>query len=274
MQRPTDILSLDALVLAEIESLGQGQPSRAADPWSGATRDPMHNPTGDRPRGRPRPPPERTRAAPPAARLHPGPDRDPRRTPRARSGEEAEGLFDEPFDPADPGAGRYDDPAADGPTAADLLTPEEQAFIARAAGFLSGRPNADLILDRIWSQAIESRADGLYDPESADALPELKPEPEPEPSAEASGPAPRAGGWPEPSGVDRPAQRPPTVRTGGLGVEEPALSGLAAARPDGRQRGRRGPVGVSSKPQAAETCSDPSPTPISTPTSTPETPTN
>jgi hypothetical protein len=82
-------------------------------------------------------------------------------------------LFDGLLDPGDP----HDDLTADGPTAADLLTPEEQAFVARAAGFLSGRANADLILDRIWSVVTASRPDGFYDPEAQDALAEIRPDP-------------------------------------------------------------------------------------------------
>ena len=95
-------------------------------------------------------------------------------TPRPiTTGEEAEGLFDQPLDFSEP------DPDADGPTAADLLTQEENAFLSRAIGFLSGRPSANLILDQIWSQVVAAASDGCYDPEEADGLGEATPGPSP-----------------------------------------------------------------------------------------------
>ena len=191
MRRPhdlsPDLSDLNALVLAEIASLG-----RTARPVE-ARSDPL--------RDRPGPGPVASRSPQPGLAA---------RSPSHRrgvepSGEEAEGLFDEPCDRPDPD----EDAAADGPTAADLLTPEEQAFIARAVGFLSGRPSVDLILDRIWSQVTDAKPDRFYDPEEPDALAEPAPQPEP------------AGDWPE--------ARPELCVAAG---EIPAGESAAAAAPD------------------------------------------
>ena len=136
-ERSPEISDLDALVLAEIASLGQGRLADSAETGTNTSRN--QRDTGIR----------RSSATPrPPSGIRD--DRDPRRPTGHPSGEEAEGLFDGFFDPGDP----HDDLTADGPTAADLLSPEEQAFVARAVGFLSERANADLILDRIWSQAL------------------------------------------------------------------------------------------------------------------------
>lgn len=45
---------------------------------------------------------------------------------------------------------------------AGLLSPEEEAFITRAVGFLSQRPEADIILNRIWEQLTELDPEGYY----------------------------------------------------------------------------------------------------------------
>ena len=262
MRCPIDLSDLDALVLAEVESLSLPRAARASEARSECN--PERAPECQRaPTAR-----DRRRTASAALLMRQQHGRDPQRAGRARSGEEAEGLFDEPLELSDPGGDRYDDPASDGPTAADLLSPEEQAFIARAAGFLSGRPNADLILDRIWSQAIESNPNGLYDPESADALSDA----DSEPSADASGAAPRTDGWPEAASANLPAQPRSAIGTGDIGPDGPPLLGLAADRSDGRARGRPGPVGVSGKPRAAKTRSEPPLAPIPDPARAAEAP--
>lgn len=46
---------------------------------------------------------------------------------------------------------------------AKLFTPEEEAFMHRAIGFLSGRDNGDVILGRIWEQLTESHPERYYE---------------------------------------------------------------------------------------------------------------
>lgn len=232
--RRADLSTLDALVLAEIESLGHGRQARAV--------------TG-------RPAPESA-----SARKRPGGASDQMRTfakwpgqaargPCAeatapnRSGEEAEGLFDEPFELADPG----DDPSRDGPTAADLLSPEELAFVARAAGFLSGRPNADLILDRIWSQALGSQPDGFYDPDCSEVWPHANPEPRA--AADGSDKGPEAPGATDAD--DRPRSR--------------AASESAAAPSDIRPRPVAAATAIASPGARGQSGRHPSPSPAPSP---------
>jgi hypothetical protein len=93
--------------------------------------------------------------------------RDRRPQPRT-TGEEAEGLFDEPLDFAGLGEGSAGQDPGDGPNDSELLCPEERAFVERAVGFLAARPTADLILDRIWSALTDARPDGFYDPDDLD----------------------------------------------------------------------------------------------------------
>jgi len=83
------------------------------------------------------------------------------------SGEEAEGLFDEPLAETDGLAAEESDAAA----AASLLTPEEEAFITRAVGFLRQREHADMILGRVWEQLTGDDPSAFFEP-PADALPE------------------------------------------------------------------------------------------------------
>jgi hypothetical protein len=209
--RRADLSPLDALVLAEIESLGQGHRARATATRTVSTRGPARN----RPGGASGQAQARAARPGPAARGQGADD-----APRGLSGEEAEGLFDEPFEISEPG----DDPGQDGPTAADLLSPEEQAFVARAAGFLYGRPNADLILDRVWSQALESRPDGAYDPDAAD--------PWTQPSPDA---------WTQGDGSDR-GPGPPGVYSGAG----------ASALPDADLRGPNGAPAAGPAPVPSE----------------------
>jgi hypothetical protein len=140
-----DLLELDRLVLAEIESLTSGQRGvPAPDSSADALRD------------------EECRAKPARQKgLRRAGVVDMRETPessRALSGEEAEGLFDDL--PADPGPEPEPDDEA---PAASLLTPEEEAFITRAVGFLSQRKHADMILGRIWEQLTELAPEGFYE---------------------------------------------------------------------------------------------------------------
>lgn len=137
MNRTANFPDLDALVLAEIESIGKGKRRRAR-------RGP---PTLDR-----RTPVSPGTSHPEAAtvsRLH-----EDRPAANVYRGEEAEGLLEESGD--DPGLA---DGGDEGPL--DLMGVEEQAFVTRAVGFLSGRPNAGMILDQIWGQvAAASDQDG------------------------------------------------------------------------------------------------------------------
>ncbi|MCG7981943.1 MAG: hypothetical protein JAY90_04235 [Candidatus Thiodiazotropha lotti] len=82
------------------------------------------------------------------SRIH-GEDRDY----RSMSGEEAELLqqsevIDEPVDELPPNK---------------LFSAEEEAFMHRAVGFLSGRENGDVILGRIWEQLTESQPDHYFE---------------------------------------------------------------------------------------------------------------
>ncbi len=150
-----DFADLDALVLAEIESLGE----QAALPDEGIS-EPM-------PRRREAKAPARRQGPRTMAQVHPlrGAQAE-HRLPRG-TGEEVRALFDESLvpEPARVGSEEQDD----GPLASDLLSAEERAFVERASGFLRGRPNADLILDGIWAQVNAARPDGFYDPREVDA---------------------------------------------------------------------------------------------------------
>ncbi len=69
------------------------------------------------------------------------------------SGEEAELLqqaecIDEPFDEPPPNK---------------LFSAEEEAFMHRAVGFLSGRENGDVILGRIWEQLTETQPEHYFE---------------------------------------------------------------------------------------------------------------
>lgn len=185
-----DLADLDALVLEEIESLDRGGGQRGRQPGQGPSAASAQPSGGNQRSGRG----DSQQAPRPAARIRPR--RWGLESARQATGEEAEGLCDEPWDLA----GAPEASSADGPTAADLLTPEEQAFVARAVGFLAGRPNADLILDRVWSQSIASRPDGFYDPALAETIAA--------PRFGATGPDGPLGEV----GVNRPAAVGPTER--------------------------------------------------------------
>lgn len=135
---------LDALVLAEIESISGRVRSNGVRPMQDRAQ-PRSTPTpGELPR-------RRSRAA-----VAPIQGRKRQETPH--SGEDAEGLFDEPF------AVEAPDPERDeAPPIASLLTPEEDAFITRAVGFLTEREHADMILGQIWEALTEQRPDGFFE---------------------------------------------------------------------------------------------------------------
>jgi hypothetical protein len=137
-----DFEDLDALVLAEIESL------------SGRPRTARPSPGGERPAPRPAVQPAREQRDEPAPvapiRCRAGAEPN-------RSGEEFDGLFDGPFAE---GQGEPD-PDDTGP-AASLLGTEEEAFVTRAVGFLSQREHADMILGRIWDELTQLDPDGFY----------------------------------------------------------------------------------------------------------------
>jgi hypothetical protein len=252
MKRP-DPLDLDALVLAEIESLGRWRPAHGDD-WPGATR--------ERPRSglqpAPEPAPGQARTAPqrtgPAAPIRPTRGQGAAPATRPRSGEEAEGLFDEPFERCNPDRDPQRDSAEDGPTATDLLSPEEQAFVARAAGFLSGRLNADLILDRIWSQANESRLDGFYDPDRADLGPDDGNDPDALGAELAEGPDEGPDQGPAPAPAQTASRLDGGREPGAAGPASAPAAGLAAARPvpvAGQPRGSGARPGPRTRPGTA-----------------------
>jgi hypothetical protein len=140
----TDLLDLDALVLAEIESLTARrdaarpkQTARAAAPTSLAEdAESRERPTTQ-----------------PKAKASVAPIRSAPERRRESFGEEAELLFEEPEPLVEDAAER---------APAGLLSPEEEAFITRAVGFLSQRPEADIILNRIWEQLTELDPEGYY----------------------------------------------------------------------------------------------------------------
>ena len=132
---------LDALVLAEIES-ASGARTRRRPGTSSPRRREANGVPGKQER------PAETREV---ARIH-GDD-------RARhnlSGEEAE-FLDLPPELAEE--------EQDELSAPRLFTPEEEAFMHRAVGFLSGRENGDVILGHIWEQLTESHPERFYMPE-------------------------------------------------------------------------------------------------------------
>jgi hypothetical protein len=89
------------------------------------------------------------------ARIH-GDDREERQL----SGEEAT-LLEQP---------EMVDEAVDELPPNNLFSAEEEAFMHRAVGFLTGRENGDVILGRIWEQLTKSHPENYFDPH--DELPE------------------------------------------------------------------------------------------------------
>jgi hypothetical protein len=116
--------ALEALVLAELDSLQPAPPKRAPAPHAEAT---------SRPRDRARVTPLRRMSAPPGA------DSLDASVEAQAAGEQTRG-------------------------AAGLASVEEQAFITRAVAFLSEREHADIILGRVWEQLLELAPEGFYEP--------------------------------------------------------------------------------------------------------------
>jgi hypothetical protein len=136
----TDLRDLDALVLAEIESLtARGSPTRSKQVSRANAPPPIERPAAHAPKAK-----VKASVAPIRTTLERRPE---------SFGEEAELLFAEP----DP----LVEDAAEGESAG-LLGPEEEAFITRAVGFLSQRHEADIILNRIWEQLTELDPEGYY----------------------------------------------------------------------------------------------------------------
>ena len=132
--------ALDALVLAEIESLSGGtkRSETSSDP----------RPT----KSHPTPPtkPSKPREAPVAA---------------LRADEPITGgeTYDAALEADLLAPGRSNPPDDDGPTPS-LLSAEEEAFVTRAVTFLSGREHADMMLGRVWEQLTELHPEGFFEP--------------------------------------------------------------------------------------------------------------
>jgi hypothetical protein len=154
---------LDALVMAEIESVGRGRPLRT-------------------PAARARPPGAGRRPARGRVREGPAAPRSPSRiygedrSADGVSGEEADGLFDLPLETDDEGL--VDSPSTE---PQGLFSPEEQAFVSRAVGFLSGHENADMILGQIWERITEEAPEAFFRPADTPppaTVPNAEPAPE------------------------------------------------------------------------------------------------
>ena len=151
---------LDALVLAEIESLSR----------------PEH-------RGRPAHAPEH-RAPTPAASFRPA-----RRSERPAEEEFTGEAFDEEAalaDSSEEGESREE-------SSVELLSPEEQAFVSRAVGFLSNRSNADMILTRVWEQLTGADPEAFFRPAEEGSQPDPEAPMDEGASAPASGESPDEG---------------------------------------------------------------------------------
>ncbi|EGV20457.1 hypothetical protein [Thiocapsa marina] len=143
-QREQDCVDLDALVLAEIESLIARRKAAREQPRT-------HTPPAQTPAPR-----ARDTTARRGGRVA------PLRTPSEPTSEWTGESFDE--DPealfAEPPPNPEQEPQESHPS---LLSPEEEAFITRAVGFLSQRAEADIILNRIWEQLTELDPEGYYE---------------------------------------------------------------------------------------------------------------
>lgn len=101
-------------------------------------------------------------------------------------GEEATTLLEPEDELGNQGATSEDVPDDSMEPGTEIFSPEEQAFITRALGFLSGRENADMILGRVWEEVTASSSpDAFFSPgdeQSASApttQPSISPEAEP-----------------------------------------------------------------------------------------------
>ncbi len=154
---------LDALVLAEIESLARHtrppnlKQTSASGPERRQSRVRLEN------RGKPV-------SASKVARIR-GEDREG----DVLSGEEAEELVEEPIEFGDLPGVEEDEHAQ----ATTLFSAEEEAFVTRAVGFLARRDNADIILNRIWEQLTEADPEGFFRPEGLERLAALEAETKP-----------------------------------------------------------------------------------------------
>lgn len=146
-----DLRELDTLVLAEIESLTRC--TRPLHPRRAMASDPRRQPETK---------PDKRREPVPLSKVTR--IRGEERENEALSGEEAELLFDEDNELGDLSDVEEDEHGA----AASLFSPEEEAFITRAVGFLAQRDNADMILNRIWEQLTEADPEGFFRPEDAE----------------------------------------------------------------------------------------------------------
>ncbi len=142
---------LDALVLAEIESLSPH--TRPLNPRQASACKPERQSRARlENRGKPA-------SASKVARI-----REQDREGDRLSGEEAEGLFEEPIeftDPCDVEENEHDPMIS-------LFNAEEEAFVSRAVGFLCQRDNADIILNRIWEQLTEADSESFFRPEDSE----------------------------------------------------------------------------------------------------------
>lgn len=145
MRHETDYPDLDALVLSEIESASGRRRRHQDDNGSVQPRE----------------------GGPPAvARIH-----GDARLESGMSGEEAE-LLEQPS----PAVSELDDLPP--PT---LFTPEEEAFMHRAVGFLSDRENGDMILGQIWERITQENPEAFYTAEDgSESVPDGGPLPGPE----------------------------------------------------------------------------------------------
>jgi hypothetical protein len=132
---------LDALVLAEIESASGGRM-----PGRSEARPPKRHKTNNFSVKEERQAPRRE-----VARIH-GDDR----IRHDLSGEEAE-FLEQPLE--------MDSREPEELPPARLFTPEEEAFMHRAVGFLSGRENGDVILGQIWERLTESQPESFFEPQ-------------------------------------------------------------------------------------------------------------
>ena len=155
MKRNNDYTDLDALVLAELESLDRGRSRHAPLSKAGPTRIPQKANEG-------RPLVRVSKA--PFTRIH-GEDR----AEQGITGEEAETLFETPLDEMTRSNTDEVSQSSD-----SLFSPEEQAFMSRAVGFLTGRENADMILGQIWERMTGDHPEEFY---AADEAFEPAPQP-------------------------------------------------------------------------------------------------
>ncbi|MEY6431828.1 hypothetical protein ABC977_05320 [Thioalkalicoccus limnaeus] len=171
------LIDLDALVLAEIESLtGHRDRPRQDKPVGGTPKAPLRQQCGERPAQTSvtgDQPGARRRVSTAKLSGEPAPE---------DFGEGVEALFTEPAEAAT---------SSDTNTKrAELLDTEERAFITRAVGFLSARPTADIILEHIWERLTADPDDCFRPPtDDAAALPFGH--------AEAATPVDPAGGFDE-----------------------------------------------------------------------------